>query len=100
MAVTKIWKVRGNVSTVIDYADDPKKVAGYISSEDLEDVLGYADDDIKTESHAYTTAINCTREYAKEEFELDKEQFGKEGGTVALHAYQSFEENISPKEAH
>ena len=100
MAVTKIWKVRGNVGTVIDYADDPEKVAGYISNEDLEDVLGYADDDIKTESHAYTTAINCTREYAKEEFELVKEQFGKEGGTVALHAYQSFEENISPKDAH
>ncbi len=100
MAVTKIWKVRGNVSTVIDYADDPEKVAGYISSEDLEDVLGYADDDIKTESHAYTTAINCTREYAREEFELVKKQFAKEGGTVALHAYQSFEENISPKEAH
>ncbi len=100
MAVTKIWKVRGNVGTVIDYADNPEKVAGAISNEDLEDVLGYADDDIKTESHAYTTAINCTREYAKEEFELVKEQFAKEGGTVALHAYQSFEENISPKEAH
>ena len=62
MAVTKIWKVRGNVGTVIDYADNPEKVAGAISNEDLEDVLGYADDDIKTESHAYTTAINCTRE--------------------------------------
>lgn len=100
MAVTKIWKVRGNVGTVIDYADNPEKVAGAISNEDLEDVLGYADDDIKTENHAYTTAINCTREYAKQEFELVKELFDKEGGTVALHAYQSFEENISPREAH
>ena len=36
MAVTKIWKVRGNAGTVIDYADNPEKVAGYISNEDLE----------------------------------------------------------------
>ena len=100
MAVTKIWKVRGNAGTVIDYANDPEKVAGAVTNEDLEDVLGYADDDIKTERHAYTTAINCTREYAREEFELVKKQFAKEGGTVALHAYQSFEENISPKDAH
>lgn len=100
MAVTKIWKVRGNAGTVIDYADDPEKISGKFTAEDLEDVLKYADDDLKTESHAYTTAINCTRDGAKEAFELTKRMFAKEGGTVALHAYQSFEEDISAMEAH
>ena len=59
---------------------------------DLADVLEYADDEVKTEKHMFTTGINCTREFAKEEFALTKSQFGKQGGIVAIHGYQSFEE--------
>ena len=102
MAVTKIWRVRGSVGKIIDYADNPEKTAS--GSEDeifgLEEVLRYADDDVKTEKHFYTTGINCDREYAKEEFQLVKNRFGKQGGIVAIHGYQSFEENITPEEAH
>ena len=102
MAVTKIWRVRGSVGKVIDYADNPEKTAS--GSEDeisgLEEVLRYADDDVKTEKHFYTTGINCDREYATEEFQLVKDRFCKQGGIVAIHGYQSFEENITPEEAH
>ncbi len=102
MAVTKIWRVRGSVGQIIDYADNPEKTAAGGDDElsGLAEVLSYADDDIKTEKHFYTTGINCDREYATEEFHLIKDRFGKQGGIVAIHGYQSFEENITPKEAH
>ena len=102
MAVTKIWRVRGSVGKVIDYADNPEKTASGSVDEisGLEEVLRYADDDVKTEKHFYTTGINCDREYATEEFQLVKDRFCKQGGIVAIHGYQSFEENITPEEAH
>ena len=104
MAVTKIWRVRGKAQSVIDYVKDPEKTVCTLSEEDLgdiADVLEYVDDEVKTEKHFYTTGIGCDRDNAKEEFELTKKRFGKEGGIVAAHAYQSFEEeNISPEEAH
>ena len=104
MAVTKIWRVRGNAGNTIDYANDPEKVIKTYTEEelsDLSDVLEYADDEVKTEKHMFTTGINCTREFAKEEFALTKSQFGKQGGIVAIHGYQSFEEeHITPEEAH
>ena len=68
MAVTKIWRVRGSVGKIIDYADNPKKTASGSDDElsGLEEVLKYADDDVKTEKHFYTTGINCDRKYAAE----------------------------------
>ena len=104
MAVTKIWRIRGNAGTVIDYANDPEKVIGEYpvdSLANISDVLEYADDEIKTESHLYTSGINCNKRKAKEEFAETKEMYGKTGGIVAIHGYQSFEEeNLSPEEAH
>ena len=102
MAVTKIWRVRGSVGKIIDYADNPEKTASGSDDElsGLEEVLKYADDDVKTEKHFYTTGINCDRKYATEEFQLVKDRFCKQGGIVAIHGYQSFEENITPEEAH
>ena len=102
MAVTKIWRVRGSVGKIIDYADNPEKTASGSDDElsGLEEVLKYADDDVKTEKHFYTTGINCDRKYAAEEFQLVKDRFCKQGGIVAIHGYQSFEENITPEEAH
>lgn len=104
MAVTKIWRVRGSAGRIIDYASNPEKTALGIDDEELSglaDVLDYADDEIKTEKHFYTTGINCDREFAKEEFQLTKERFGKQGGIVAIHGYQSFEEEeVLPSTAH
>ena len=92
MAVTKIWRVRGNAGDVIDYANDPEKTIDRLSEEelaDLADVLEYADDEVKTENHCYTTAINCQRDTAKEEFNEVKKRYGKRGGIVAIHGYQN-----------
>lgn len=104
MAVTKIWRVRGKAENVIDYANDPDKTVESMTEEelaDIADVLEYADDEVKTENHYYTTGINCDRDTAKEEFNLIKKQFGKQGGIVAIHGYQSFEEeDLSPETAH
>ena len=104
MAVTKIWRVRGKAEDVIDYANDPDKTVERMTEEelaDIADVLEYADDEVKTENHYYTTGINCERDSAKEEFNIVKKQFGKQGGIVAIHGYQSFEEeNLSPETAH
>ena len=104
MAVTKIWRVRGKVGNVIDYANDPEKTIESLSSrelDDIADILEYADDGRKTEEHYFTTGINCDKEFAKEEFALVKNQYGKQGGIVAIHGYQSFEEeDISPRLAH
>ena len=104
MAVTKIWRVRGKAENVIDYANDPGKTVERMTEEelaDIADVLEYADDEVKTENHYYTTGINCERDSAKEEFNIVKKQFGKQGGIVAIHGYQSFEEeDLSPETAH
>ena len=104
MAVTKIWRVRGKAESVIDYANDPDKTVERMTKEelaDIADILEYADDEVKTENHYYTTGINCERDSAKEEFNIVKKQFGKQGGIVAIHGYQSFEEEeLSPETAH
>lgn len=104
MAVTKIWRVRGKASDVIDYASDPEKTIETFSEEvtaDVADVIDYADNEVKTENHVYTTGINCDRESAKEEFALTKARFGKQGGIVAYHAYQSFEKGEgTPEQVH
>ena len=104
MAVTKIWRVRGAASDVIDYASDPEKTIETFSEEvtaDVADVIDYADNEVKTENHAYTTGINCDRASAKEEFALTKARFGKQGGIVAYHAYQSFDKGEgTPEQVH
>lgn len=104
MAVTKIWRVRGKVGNVIDYASNPEKTVGTLTQEEIDDIstiLEYADDVRKTEEHHFTTGINCRKEFAKEDFAETKNRFGLQGGIVAIHGYQSFEEeDISPQLAH
>ena len=38
MAVTKIWRVRGNAGNTIDYANDPEKVIKTYTEEELSDL--------------------------------------------------------------
>lgn len=104
MAVTSLWRVRGRAKTVIDYVEDPEKTVTNLPDEELSDIAGileYVDDAVKTEKHFYTTGIGVDRDNAAEEFEMTKKRFGKQGGIVAAHAYQSFEEgDVSPEIAH
>lgn len=50
MATTAIWKVKGNLGRVVDYAANPDKTA--FSPEDIQglrDVMNYTTQDYKTE---------------------------------------------------
>ncbi|MCR5636151.1 MAG: relaxase/mobilization nuclease domain-containing protein [Clostridiales bacterium] len=90
MAVTKIWQVKDSLFRVIDYCNNPEKT----KPSDLQQVISYATNEEKTDSadeqfHA-VTGINCKAETAFEEMRNVQERFGKTGGNVAYHAYQSF----------
>ena len=95
MATTKIWKVDSHLSRV-DYAANKDKTANpdweKTPLRDLEDVVNYAADDIKTEQKFYVTGLNCAPERAKEMMMQTKEQYQKTGGILAWHGYQSFAE--------
>ena len=90
MAVTKIWSVKDSISRLLNYCSDPEKT----KRSDLEALLKYASDGEKVfaeneKLHA-VTGINCNAETAFEEMRDVQERFGKTGGNVAYHAYQSF----------
>ena len=90
MAVTKIWAIHDSLSRVTDYCSNPEKT----KFTDLEQVLMYASDAEKTreagEESFAVTGINCKAETAAQEMAAVQLRFGKEGGNVAYHAYQSF----------
>lgn len=90
MAVTKIWPVKDSLSRVVDYAKNPDKTI----CSDLQSVLHYAANEEKTvegaEQTVFVTGVNCNRDTAFQEMQAVKELFGKTGGNVAYHAYQSF----------
>ena len=99
MAVTKIWPVRDNLKRLIGYAENPQKTANPDSA--LCEVLDYAADSEKTERSFYVTGINCFAESAFEQMSITKRRFGKEGGVVAHHAYQSFKPGeVTPEQCH
>ena len=90
MATTKIWQIKCGLSQVIKYASNPEKT----KLSDLEQVIRYASDKSKTtdedEQFYAVTGINCKAETAIQEMQSVQERFGKTGGNVAYHAYQSF----------
>ena len=91
MATTAIWKVKGSLGRVVDYAANPDKTT--FSPEDLQglrDVMDYMTQDYKTEEQRYVSGVNCVPAIARDEMQMVKRQFGKEGGIVAFHGYQSF----------
>ena len=97
MATTKIWAVKDNLERTVNYAANPKKTV----DPDLKKALQYAGDEAKTESRCYVTGVNCNAETAFEEMSAVQERFGKTGGNVAYHAYQSFKTGeITPELCH
>ena len=104
MAVTKIWNIRGRADSPLDYVVDAEKTQREFSEADmqaLQDVIAYAANEDKTEQFYYTSGINCSVEFARDQFDTTKLRFGKTGGNVAYHAYQSFKEGeVNPSEAH
>lgn len=88
MAVTNMWAVKGSVSSVVKYIENPEKT----TPRDMQQVMSYITDADKTEQMMYVTGINCEPEIAAKQFTQTKQLWGKEGGRVAYHGYQSFRE--------
>lgn len=103
MATTAIWKVKGSLGRVVDYAANPDKTTEF-TKEDLQglrDVMDYMTQDYKTEEQRYVSGVNCAPAIARDEMQMVKMQFGKEGGIVAFHGYQSFAPGeVTPEQAH
>ena len=105
MATTAIWKVKGNLGRVVGYAANPDKTENpAFTAQDLQglrDVMDYATQDYKTERQHYVSGINCAPEIARNEMQMVKQQYGKEGGIIAYHGYQSFAPGeVTPEQAH
>ena len=106
MATTKIWPVRDNLARVVEYAENHLKTANpnvYTIAElkDLHEVLDYAANYEKTAMQYYVTGINCIDKIAYEQMMATKRRFGKTGGNLAYHAYQSFlPDEVTPEKCH
>ncbi len=101
MATTKIWPIKDSLARVVDYARNPEKTI----YSDLQSVLHYAENEDKTvsgpERTLFVTGVNCNRDTAFQEMQAVKERFGKTGGNVAYHAYQSFKPGeVTPELCH
>jgi len=105
MATTKIWPVRDSLKRVVDYASNPEKT----SEDDLASVIRYAMNGDKTisdttagsEKACYVTGVNCSADTALDEMINTQKLFGKTGGNVAYHCYQSFKPGeVTPEQCH
>ncbi len=102
MATTGFWPIKGSLRDVINYADNPDKTTNpkYLD-DDLAAVLKYTENDDKTDMKMFVSSINCLTVRAYEHMMITKRRFGKTGGNVAYHGYQSFKSGeVTPKEAH
>ena len=62
MAVTSIWPIKGRVDKVINYARNPEKTHDKESLSELHEIEGvveYAADEMKTEKRAYDVLALC-----------------------------------------
>lgn len=100
IAVTKIWAVKDSLKRVVEYAANPAKT----EYGGLAQALHYAEDGSKTvleETLQLVSGVHCRPEHAWEDMRAVQVQFGKTGGTVALHAYQSFKPGeVTPEQCH
>lgn len=62
--------------------------------------LQYIANGKKTDKRMYVSGINCNAKRAYERMTATKKRFGKTGGNVAYHGYQSFQTGeVTPEEA-
>lgn len=111
MAVTSVWRIKGSLNKLILYVENEDKTLSgepipntdgiERPNEVLDSVIGYIGRDSATERKQFITAFNCELETAKEEMLSVKERFGKMGGVIAYHGYQSFAPGeVTPDKAH
>lgn len=69
--------------------------------EDLRRALAYVGNDAKTDKKMYVSTINCPKQDPCGAMMATKRRFGKLGGNVAYHGFQSFKTGeVTPEEAH
>lgn len=102
MASTGFWPVRSRLKEVIDYARNPDKTTDKkFLDEDLYAALRYVENDQKTDQTMYVSGINCPKQRAYQCMMATKRRYGKLGGNVAYHGYQSFVSGeVTSEEAH
>ena len=102
MASTGFWPVKSRLKEVIDYAENPDKTTDKrFLDEDLWAALRYVENDKKTDQTMYVSGINCPKQRAYQCMMATKRRYGKLGGNVAYHGYQSFVQGeVTPEEAH
>ncbi len=101
MATTGFWPVKGQLKQVLDYADNPQKTASKPPVDDLLKTLRYTANDEKTEQRLFVSALNTSPSQAYADMMATKKRFGKTGGNMAYHGYQSFRSGeVTPEEAH
>lgn len=101
MATTKIWPVHDSLKRLVDYAGNSEKT----KYRGLYQALHYAENKektvIKDELFYFVTGIGCNAQTAYEEMTAVKRLFGKTGGNVAYHGYQSFSPGeVTPEQCH
>ena len=85
------FKNNSQISGVIKSAENPDKtIDTRLVDDELYRALRYASDEKKTDMTMYVSAINCPKQLAYERMMETKRRFGKLGGNVAYHGYQSF----------
>ena len=118
MAATSIWSVKGWLGKLVIYVENPEKTENPETvklpelsdmtkqdTQGLSDVIAYAVNAEKTRGskpcgtiadeggalmQQYVSGVNCTPATARSEMTAVKKRFGKDGGIVAFHGYQSF----------
>ena len=71
MATTAIWKVKGNLGQVVNYAANPDKTT--LTTEDLQglrDVMDYATQDYKTEEQRYVSGVELAQRLWGDRFQV------------------------------
>lgn len=102
MATTGFWPVKNRLKEVIDYARNPDKTTDKkFLDKDLYNALRYVENDDKTDKRMYVSGINCPTKRAYQYMMATKQRYGKLGGNVAYHGFQSFRSGeVTAEEAH
>lgn len=101
MATVGLWPVKSRLKEVIEYAENPDKTTNPKYLDDsLYNALKYTENDEKTDQRLFIAGINCPKQRAYEAMMAVKRRFGKTGGTIAWHGFQSFAAGeVTPDEA-
>lgn len=100
MATTSLWHIKGRLSDLIAYVEDPEKTVPK-GTEDFFTVFSYIQNPQKTSDGSFVTAINCLKQTALRQMILTKQRYGKEDHYIAWHGYQSFKPGeVTPERCH